>query len=418
MDQAANSRDSAPSLPLWVVVASGKRSLTFELDDKVRTAIVIGSSHDSEYSFVDSRLSPIECFLEREGDDIWLVPGSPSDAIRVDTVAVVRPIRLWRRCVVEVGAITFAIRIREEPPTSPDNEIPTVRAESLFVAEDVPQVEPHVEIAPATVGRSERQSSPPMLLALSPPDSSLNDDGGASVSVRTIIAIEAAESVSGAAIIQSRSADFNVERQQAPGRDLHAPAHAEIPPDFVDDRKRSSPDLPEARVAEHQVHLVSPGRQIVQVTLDAGESPPSSTSPAVASIRVIANGPTLPLEQLGVFAQRRPWLVIMAVIFGGMTIASIVHFGSQALVAWRQGDEMGRTVAAEFPRLAPFCGSEALGRAVLPRETVAERRKLCGWLPSAWPSANSDWGRVIPAVVPGTASSGTPSMGTARIARP
>ncbi|HEY5960700.1 MAG TPA: hypothetical protein VIV60_29300 [Polyangiaceae bacterium] len=119
----------ALAFSLWVTVDRGERTHVFEFDGQSSRAVVIGSTRDTTHAVYEPELAPIECFLEREGDEIWLVPGTPSSPLRVDGIKVDRPIRLWRRCSLEVSHYCYVVRVREEPPTARDLEIPGRRGE-------------------------------------------------------------------------------------------------------------------------------------------------------------------------------------------------------------------------------------------------------------------------------------------------
>lgn len=108
---------------LWVSVDCLTQSQCFELDGQTRHCVVIGSSPDADLHVQGKPSTPIQCNLEREGDDIWLIPGWPTNHIRIDAVLIERPVKLWRRCTMEIEGIPMEVRIREEPPTSPDIEL-------------------------------------------------------------------------------------------------------------------------------------------------------------------------------------------------------------------------------------------------------------------------------------------------------
>lgn len=108
---------------LWVSVDCLRQSQCFELDGHTRHCVVIGSSLDADLRVQGKLSTPIQCNLEREGDDVWLIPGWPTNHIRIDGVLIERPVKLWRRCSMEIEGIRMDVRIREEPPTSPDIEL-------------------------------------------------------------------------------------------------------------------------------------------------------------------------------------------------------------------------------------------------------------------------------------------------------
>lgn len=105
---------------LWVVIAVQGRSACFELDGQVRNSIGLGSSPCADLCIEHTERVPIELNLTRSKDDVWLIPGWPTNFIRIDDLVVDRPVKLWRRCCLEIEGIRCDVRIREEPPTFPD----------------------------------------------------------------------------------------------------------------------------------------------------------------------------------------------------------------------------------------------------------------------------------------------------------
>lgn len=119
-DDATAEDTCVESESLWVVITVQRRSFCFELDGQRRHSISIGSAPCADIRIEQIQPVPIECNLMREAGEIWIIPGWPTNFIRVDSVVVDRPMRLWRRCGVQIEGVHFEVRIREEPPTSPD----------------------------------------------------------------------------------------------------------------------------------------------------------------------------------------------------------------------------------------------------------------------------------------------------------
>jgi hypothetical protein len=105
---------------LWVVIEVRGQSVCFELDGQLRHSIAIGTSPCADLRVEHELRVPIECNLTRDHDEVWLIPGWPTNLIRVDGALINKPVRLWRRCRVEIEGISFGVRVREEPPTCPD----------------------------------------------------------------------------------------------------------------------------------------------------------------------------------------------------------------------------------------------------------------------------------------------------------
>lgn len=124
MNHIAGAEDNLGDLAsLWVTVECLRQSQCFELDGHSRHCVVIGSSLDADLRVQGRQSTPIQCNLRREGDDVWLIPGWPTNRILIDDMLIERPVKLWRRCCMEIEGVAMEVRIREEPPTSPDIEL-------------------------------------------------------------------------------------------------------------------------------------------------------------------------------------------------------------------------------------------------------------------------------------------------------
>lgn len=87
-----------------------------------------------------------------------------------------------------------------------------------------------------------------------------------------------------------------------------------------------------------------------------GEPPPSSTAPAVVSVRVFRRAPLIELERLGLLTKRRPGLVVLSGSIGAAIIALALHLGA-SFVAHGQGraSTTPSTSVALLSHLKPWC---------------------------------------------------------------
>jgi hypothetical protein len=376
MDQPTDSNDSQNIvMPLWVVVTRGVQSESFEVEGHSRRTIVIGSGRHADIRLCDSQVAPEECYLTREGDEFWLVPRGRGN-VRIDSVAVHESTRLWRRCSLEVGGHLLVLRIREEPPTSPDHERPDL----LAVPSDRISVSEIVSVGVGGIGGLEASAEQPF----APP--SVSNPGDVGPATWPSLGTERAS--------HSRVVEGELPPALTPGWGMavtgsdsfcanQPPIMASIP------REPSlgfSPALPvwtqaspalAPRIAAHRMDepLAPPSSSSLR---DWGEAPPSSTSPAVVSVRLGPVGPVHRLEQLGLLTQRRPGLVAGGVIIGACIIAGLMQLSTQVAGALYPGFSAATTVplAAPLPTLEPFCGGAA---ALLPARSVAQRsaRSMC-----------------------------------------
>jgi hypothetical protein len=396
MERVADSeRLQQVSMPLWVVASGGGYWNCFELGGPPCRPIVIGSAPDADIRVVDPSLAPVQCYLQREGDEIWLFPVCSANVIRVDSVTVIRPMRLWRRCVVEVSGIAIDVRIREEPPTAPDHEVPTQRAESLH--------------APAaTPGSVSNDRQPGALLG---PRLLRPESGDRSPSVSGATGTEGLAAIPVSRIISVESSDGDVMRDpesypdsatplgnlrqatSAPAIGLWQAGHPAAPSAKIAEARADQAFRPLSaaeRVARSRVGDSGRGAPLSYHNHDANEPPPSSTSPTVASVRDIAHGSAQRLEQLGILTRRRPWLVTLGAVLGAFAIAGTMHMGTRLahLVRYSIEGSSSAAAAALLPTATPFCGPVRTPGATPPTEDTS-RRTVCRWLPTFVSSSNT-----------------------------
>lgn len=117
--------ESGALLSLWLVVKYEGTTYAYEMVAGANRAVTVGSSDHVDIRTYQPDVPPIACFFERVCDEIWLVPGYRGQVmLRVDTQLIEIPQRIWRRAIVELPNVTLEVRVREEPPTNPDNAPP------------------------------------------------------------------------------------------------------------------------------------------------------------------------------------------------------------------------------------------------------------------------------------------------------
>lgn len=115
--------DRSPSL--WLVVKYQGTTFAFDMVAGEHRVVAVGASEHADVRLIGPEVPPVACYFERVGDDLWLVPGYCSSILlRADTRVVAQPQRVWRRAIIELLDITLEVRVREEPPTNPDNAPP------------------------------------------------------------------------------------------------------------------------------------------------------------------------------------------------------------------------------------------------------------------------------------------------------
>lgn len=375
MDQGADTEDTLlPASSLWVVVSSGARSESFELDGERRRALVVGSCIDADIRITGVDAAPVECFFVRDGDEIRLVPASATSDVFVGAVNVLQPLRLWRRTVIEIAGVALDVRVREEPPTAPDNEVPYLALEGVGAPDERAKGSPG-----AWPDQEARELD--MLLKSEQGLEPSSDDG--SVSVRRILSIES--HLDG----PTRTSESVQPSAPWPGVDGRSQWNAGVV------RRRNplgvpSPDLSTQDAPSHGFHgSPTPPSGPLSGFVD---SPPSSTAPAMVSVRGLSRAPAAGLEQLGLLAQRRPLLVAAYGAIGATAIAVVLHLGASAL-----GIDARSTLAAPIAaaRLLspeqPLCSSLAFDCT----KVEVSRRLRCGCTPLVVPVISDFWAKLV-----------------------
>jgi hypothetical protein len=302
MNRGAEIEDPLlPASSLWVVVSSASRSEAFELDGERRRAVAVGSCIDVDIRISGVGAAPVECFLVRDGDDIRLVPASAESDVWVGASNVSQPMRLWRRTVIEVAGVALEIKIREEPPTAPDHEMP--------------RQDPAQELAELVPWATERSGR-----------------------IRQRDSNEACW-------LDSGSSAEQLDR---------------IPP--------SSP------------------------VSGFAEPPPSSTAPAMVSVRALSHAPVAGLEQLGLLTQRRPLMVALSGGVGAVVIAMALHWGAIALgVEQRSSASLSLEPAARLSPVTEFCAASEFEC----EKAVSSRSAVCGCLPAVPTTPSGFWAKLV-----------------------
>lgn len=367
MDRGTVTEDTLlPAPSLWVVVSGCSRSDCFELDGIYRRAIVVGSCVDADIRITGALLAPVECFLVREGDEIRLVPACASSAVRIGSVRVEQPTRLWRKTIVEVGGIDLEVRIREEPPTAPDHEQPT-------------QGLPSRQEAMADACSAHRSESNLTDSALSSRFGQGLDDGGVLVCPIVPVGIIDAGATRIAETAQRRALVSAVvkQKERANGRD--------------NARNRLGARLSDVPLGHAALRNASGEPALPSGPASAyTESPPSSTAPAMISARALSRAPAAGLEQLGLLTQRRPALVALTGSIGAAAIAVALHWGAIALDSGRRpAQTVSFGVIALLSPVRPFCGAAETAC----KKVGSPRRAACGCLPFASAATEESWVR-------------------------
>ncbi|MGC4068041.1 MAG: hypothetical protein QM784_26010 [Polyangiaceae bacterium] len=107
---------------LWLVVKSVERSWVFEMPAECTRVVTMGAAEHVDIRLNSPAAPPLACYFEREGDAIRIVPAYLSEHLRVDTTVAERPRWIMRRSIVELPGVVLQVRVRDEPPTSPNWE--------------------------------------------------------------------------------------------------------------------------------------------------------------------------------------------------------------------------------------------------------------------------------------------------------
>ena len=287
---------------LWLVIKCDNETLTFEFESDSARIVTVGSAAHSDVRLDVPGAAPLVCYFERDGEKIWLVPGYRCKHLRVDTTLVERPRRLGWRNIVEFSGITLEVRVREEPPTSPENGLPVyysngkghslehetgrvISGESVSFGDNLEEFEEDFPTKPSvpTSQRSARMVHREGMAAALEPESPFTEVAGSAsegVVCRPIVSVG-----------ESRSSDAAIplERQVVYGR------------------------LDTALVPKTGLYVeMEPGYE------------PLSMSPSVISLRALRKPASQPLAVLGELTRRRPILVAVGASCGSVVLFLIL----------------------------------------------------------------------------------------------
>lgn len=104
--------------PFWLVIRRDLDVSTYEFYPEGDTTVVVGSSANAQVQVQGA--APIAFYLERLGNDLCLTPCYSGTDLRVDAQVVRNRTTISERAVVELGATRLELRIRDTPPTIPN----------------------------------------------------------------------------------------------------------------------------------------------------------------------------------------------------------------------------------------------------------------------------------------------------------
>lgn len=331
---------------LWLVVAVGSQTYTFELEYGIARPITVGSASHADIQLPSVDFPPIVCYFEREQDAVLLVPAYRSHALRCDTSVVDRPRRLYRRSVIEIPGVTLSVRVRQEPPTSPNCErvLPAAQGQEGANTEAPrgPGAEgPHCGYSNSIACEIDAHELPtlsriPSAYALAPHSAS-----------------EARGALSGAPIL-------DVESEYARRDSCHI-EHAVAPPPLRLDAVSELPRSQTLAIADGGAPLAfdaasQRGTLRTHETEAAAGADPLSIAPAVVTIRASAHASRNPLATVGNLASDRPKLVTSCAALGAVALALAMVGASRlydaATLTAGQANPMSHGALAEL-RTAP-----------------------------------------------------------------
>jgi len=299
---------------LWLIVTIADLSSVFEFPAGQTRPITVGAAAHADVRVRYEDAPPMVCYIEREGDSLWLVPAYRSQSLRCDASLVERPRQLWRRSVIELPGHTISVRIRQEPPTCPNFERPRSH--------------------PGDWGEGTHAASGPLQQASS---TALRLDGtqtsqGAPPSQSGPVSCEAKVLSSGPNETGGSAATLGAIMPSQ----IVAIERTERPADSEPGRVRSEKNRDERGLFYSVASLAEDW---------AAETAPPSTSPAVVSIRAAQRRGTHPLALLGEFAKRRPTITAIGASLGSF-ILFVVMTGISRLATDSQRTRWLPTVAS------------------------------------------------------------------------
>jgi hypothetical protein len=294
-DRIAEIDDKGTSL--WLVVKWGEQTLAFEFESDSARIITVGSAEHSDVRLDDVEAAPLVCYFERDRDKLWLVPGYRCKHLRADTTIVERPRKLRWRSIIEYPGMTLEVRVREEPPTSPDNEKPL--PVSFFSDKTSSSDEPTV-----TLGR---------VVVLDEQWNEIEEEIPTLVSVPT----------------SRRSAPYVLNEPSASERELGQDELRIVGRPIVSIGEESTEQ--KLRTNEFGAFHDVLNQPRLKETRYEAQSEPLSMSPSVISLRVEGTRNRHLLAALGETTRRRPGLVALGASVGAGVLVMLMLFVSRII---------------------------------------------------------------------------------------
>ncbi len=113
---AANDSESETNDSIWLELCVDGQSNAYELNADETRAVAVGSLLRADLRIDRPGVAPVHFHIEREGNDLWLVPAYGSHDLRVDTARLSGPQRIKGRAVIEFCGARIEARVHEQRP--------------------------------------------------------------------------------------------------------------------------------------------------------------------------------------------------------------------------------------------------------------------------------------------------------------
>jgi len=101
---------------LWLELTFQGQSHPFALPPDETRAITVGSLEGADLRIARPGVAPVQFHIERDCDQLWIVPAYASEGLRVDTARVTGPKRIDGRAVLEFSGLRVQASVLQAPP--------------------------------------------------------------------------------------------------------------------------------------------------------------------------------------------------------------------------------------------------------------------------------------------------------------
>jgi FHA domain len=113
-----STEETQDTQKLYLRVRCRESQYCFELGGAAERVVTVGSKPEADVRLCEPGVAALHCFIERIGDEVWLVPAYAQSELRLNAAPVNAPRQLGRRNVIEVGPNFLSVDVEAVNPGS------------------------------------------------------------------------------------------------------------------------------------------------------------------------------------------------------------------------------------------------------------------------------------------------------------